>query len=178
MQYELKRSKRARLLRITVHRGGVVVVTAPYRTPEFFVRQFVARKARWIAKTVARQQKRPPSVLPSANPADFKKYKRQTYELIHARLMELNKIYGFSFRSITIRNQKTLWGSCSKAGDLSFNYRLLFLPPQLRDYVIVHELCHLKEHNHSARFWSLVSQAITDPKRIRKQFRTQGFTLS
>jgi len=176
--YELKRSRRARGLRITVHAGGRVVVTAPLRTPQFFIDRFLTKKADWITKTVARQSKRKPSALPPASSVEFKKYKTQAYTFVTERIEQLNKHYGFRFGEIKIRNQKNLWGSCSKAGDLNFNYRIIFLPPQLRDYIIVHELCHLKEMNHSQKFWALVHSAIPDPKKVRQEFKRDGFTLS
>ncbi len=72
----------------------------------------------------------------------------------------MNVHYGFEYKKVAIRDQKRRWGSCSKSGNLNFNYRILFLPPHLADYIIVHELCHLKEFNHGKNFWTLVGQAV------------------
>ena len=83
-----------------------------------------------------------------------------------------NEIYQFSYNKIYIKNQKTRWGSCSGKKNLSFNYRILFLPKKLQDYIIVHELCHLKELNHSKRFWSLVARVFPDYQNIRNELRT------
>lgn len=90
---------------------------------------------------------------------------------IHARLVYWSDVYGIAYGTVAIRKQKTRWGSCSRSGNLNFNYRLAFLPPQLRDYVIVHELCHVAEHNHSPRFWVLVARAFPDYAALRSQLR-------
>jgi len=102
----------------------------------------------------------------------YTKKRRKTAELfVRSRLQELNRHYGFIYRRVVIRNQRTRWGSASLKGNLSFNYKIIFLPPQLADYLIVHELCHLKEMNHSKRFWALVAETVADPKKARRQLR-------
>ncbi len=85
-------------------------------------------------------------------------YVRAAAEIIPARVRELNQPIGFSFSNISVRNQKSRWGSCSRKGNLNFNWRLLLVPPSVMDYLIYHELAHLKELNHSIRFWRLVEQ--------------------
>ncbi len=77
---------------------------------------------------------------------------------------------------IAIRNQKSRWGSCSKKGNLNFNYKLVFLPPEVRDYIIVHEICHIKEFNHSRNFWALVAETIPDWRAMRKKLRALNFS--
>ncbi len=74
-------------------------------------------------------------------------------------------------KKIGVRNQKGRWGSCSRNGSLNFNFRVVYLPPPLVDYIVVHELCHLGELNHSKKFWSLVSQAVPDYRLMRKKLR-------
>ena len=83
-------------------------------------------------------------------------------QLVRQRLEYYNQFYGFQYGRVSIKNQRSRWGSCSKQGNLNFNYRLVNLPSELADYIIVHELCHLKEMNHSARFWRLVVQVMPD----------------
>lgn len=105
------------------------------------------------------------------NKKHYAKNKIYARELIEGRLEYFNKQYGFGYNKIFIRNQKTRWGSCSSRKNLNFNYKLLFLPARLRDYVIVHEICHLKELNHSHKFWYLVERAFPDYKDIKKELR-------
>lgn len=87
-------------------------------------------------------------------------HKELTRALVHARLDHFNQHYQFTFRRVSIKNQRRCWGSCSSLKNLNFNYKLFFLPPHLQDYIIVHELCHLAELNHGQQFWSLVEQQI------------------
>ena len=84
--------------------------------------------------------------------------KAQARRIIAARVEELAACYGFTYRRIFIRNQRTRWGSCSSRANLSFNFRLVLAPPEVLDYVIVHELAHLRVPNHSRRFWQLVAR--------------------
>lgn len=91
--------------------------------------------------------------------------------LVKERIKFFNHHYKFTVNRISIRNQRSRWGSCSKKGNLNFNYRLVLLPPEVADYIIVHELCHLGEFNHSKKFWELVAKTIPDYKQIRKELR-------
>ena len=101
--------------------------------------------------------------LPRAHPRqDYLLHKETARVFVKKKLEEWNQYYGFSYNRITIRDQRSRWGSCSKKGNLNFNYRIIHLPEQLADLVIVHELCHLKEFNHSLSFWNLVARAIPD----------------
>jgi hypothetical protein len=88
--------------------------------------------------------------------------------LVHERLAHFNQHYNFRFNRVSIKNQRTRWGSCSKLGNLNFNYKIALLPPQLVDYLIVHELCHLAEFNHSPRFHALVARAVPNHRELRR----------
>lgn len=101
----------------------------------------------------------------------YLEHKESARRLILARLEVLNQHYGFSYGRVAIRDQRSRWGSCSKKGNLNFNYRLLFLPLPLVDLVIAHELCHLKEFNHSEAFWGLVAETIPDLSFRRHELR-------
>ncbi len=103
---------------------------------------------------------------------EYLKYKEQARTLVKERLEYYNKFYGFVYNKIAIRNQRSRWGSCSKKGNLNFNYKLALLPQKMSDYVIVHELCHLGEFNHSIKFWDLVRKTAPDYKKIRKEIKS------
>jgi predicted metal-dependent hydrolase len=98
--------------------------------------------------------------------------KSAALELAKNRIEHFNTIYHFSFQRINIRNQKTRWGSCSRRGNLSFTYKIAKLPAELADYLIVHELCHLGEFNHSQAFWKLVAQTVPDYQKLRRELKT------
>lgn len=97
-----------------------------------------------------------------------KEYVRQ---LVLTKIEQYNQYYGFMIKCVSIKNQKTRWGSCSSKGNLNFNMQLALLPEYLIDYVVVHEICHLKEFNHSYRFWNLVAEQIPEYALCRKQLK-------
>jgi len=109
---------------------------------------------------------------------NYLKNKQSAFCLTEERLQYFNKFYGYKWNKIVIRNQKTRWGSCSKKGNLNFNYKIALLPPEALDYIVVHELCHLKEFNHSINFWNLVSKTIPNFKEIRRELKNNKYTLS
>jgi len=98
-------------------------------------------------------------------------HKEAARVLVHAKIAQFNALYNFPFKRVAIRNQKSRWGSCSKKGNLNFNYKLALLPERLVDYVIVHELCHLAEFNHGKNFWNLVAQTIPDYAARRRELK-------
>ncbi len=108
---------------------------------------------------------------------DYLKYKDKALKLAQERIRFYNKKYKFNYNKIRIKNQRTRWGSCSQKANLNFNYRIIFLSEQMRDYIIVHELCHLKEFNHSKRFWDLVSSTLPNYKEIRKDLKNNEMKL-
>ena len=104
--------------------------------------------------------------------AQYVTHRHAARALVHERLEHFNCFYKYEYKKVFIRNTRSRWGSCSQKGNLNFNYKLLFLPPLIRDYIIVHELCHLKEFNHSVRFWALVAQSVPEYRQLRKALRT------
>ena len=149
----LQHSARARRIIITVRPGKGVRVAVPRRTSIKAALKFVGAKKPWIKKHLAR----------------IKEYEKQKQEFndvflsidkavarkqIIGRLNQLALQHGFTYNKVSIRNQRTRWGSCSGKGNISLNMKLVALPPELFDYVILHELVHTRIHNHSRKFWS------------------------
>ncbi len=98
-------------------------------------------------------------------------YKEAARALAKNRLAYYNAVYGFTINRVAIKNSKSRWGSCSKKGNLNFNYKIALLPADMADYVIVHELCHLGQFNHSPNFWALVATTIPNYKVIKAKFK-------
>ncbi len=181
IKYTLKLSKRAKRLRLAVYCDGAVVLTAPYSAGQNFISQFIVKNREWILKKL--ESFRPftskahqPWAGKVSNRKLFIKHKTQALALAQNRIEYFNRFYNFSFKKINIRNQKTRWGSCSKKGNLNFNYKISLLSPAHADYIIVHELCHLNEFNHSRNFWNLVSKTVPNHLEIRKQLK-HGYML-
>ena len=172
-----KKSARVRRVSIVIGSSSEVLVRMPVHASEERVRRFVESKKDWIERTLAKFHRREKKFagalkLPKGNRADLQIYKGRAKALVEEKLREFNKFYGFTYKNITIRNTASRWGSCSKEGNLNFSYRIALLPPELVDYLVVHELCHLGELNHSARFWALVEKSIPDYKVRRKALRS------
>jgi len=179
IEYTLKINKRSKSLRISIHPGGRVLVSVPCFVPEFFVNKFIFNKSDWIIEKMEELSKIKPIKLKSKKEQreDYLKYKDDALRIAEERLRYFNKFYNLKWGKITIRNQKTRWGSCSKKGNLNFNYKIALLDKEQSDYIIVHELCHLREFNHSQKFWDLVSIAVPRYKEIRKNLKFNNLKL-
>jgi predicted metal-dependent hydrolase len=175
VSYTLRKSKRARGMRLTVYGDGTIVVTTPVSFQENTVERFIEERSKWLFSKIAFFSKfkgRTVTRMGSSR-RDYLKYKDAAYQLAVARVNYFNnKTYKSVFNRISIKNQKSRWGSCSKKGNLNFNYKIALLPPELADYIIVHELCHLKEFNHSPKFWKLVEMEMSNYRALRNQLKT------
>lgn len=107
-----------------------------------------------------------------------RRYRKAARAVFESRTAYYHKVTGGHYTSITVRDQKSRWGSCSSRGTLSFNYRLIFAPPIILDYVVVHELCHLTHMNHSKDFWSMVASVMPAYKEHRLWLREHGGELT
>ena len=111
---------------------------------------------------------------PALTEAEIKQLANKALEYIPARVAYFAPIVGVDYGRITIRNQRTRWGSCSSKGNLNFNCLLMLTPPEVIDYVVVHELCHRREMNHSTRFWNEVEKVLPDYKVAKKWLKENG----
>ncbi|PIR57832.1 MAG: hypothetical protein COU71_02065 [Parcubacteria group bacterium CG10_big_fil_rev_8_21_14_0_10_38_31] len=173
ISYTLKKSKRAKRLRLTVSCDGQVVVTIPMVVEQSVVDKFISDKRQWVWGKLQLFKNMEKKATRTFSRKDYLKNKDKTFILASERVEFYNKTYNFSFSSIRIKNQKTRWGSCSSKQNLNLNYKIIFLPAKLRDYIIVHELCHLREFNHSKSFWTLVEKTFPDYLEIKRELRKQ-----
>ena len=177
VRYIIKKSMRARKLRLAVKPNGEIVLTIPRLIPEFFAEKFIREKSDWLIEKIDFFSRTKDSIFFKIDKEDYLKNKENALSLVKERLKYFNNFYGFSYNNICVKNQKTRWGSCSAKGNLNFNYKILFLSEELRDYIIVHELCHLKELNHSKNFWNLVAQTIPNFKEIKHKLKNIGLDI-
>lgn len=178
LTYTVRKSLSARRMRLAVHSDGTVVVTMPYRFTTRLADKFVQEKSDWIIQKIEyfKNNKRP--VSRNYTRKDYLKYKESARKFAVERIEHFNETYNFKYKRISIRNQKTRWGSCSVKGNLNFNYKIIHLPMNIADYIIVHELCHLKEMNHSKKFWALVEVIFPEHKAIRRELKKLSIELN
>ena len=176
--YEIVRSK-CKTYGIHVAPGGKVTVRIPLRGSEKFAISLAESKKNWIASCVLKLQNVP--VQREKTPSEKRLeaiYRKAAREYFPKRVSHYARMLGVTYGKISIRDQKTRWGSCSSEGNLSFNWRLILAPPDVLDYVVIHELCHRKEMNHSKEFWALVESLMPEYKERRKWLRENGNNLT
>lgn len=143
------------------------MITAPERLSLAAIERFLATHTEWIERAARRMRHLKP--LPAYGRREYLAHRESARTLIHERLQYWNQFYGFNYNRIAIKNTQSLWGSCSRKGNLNFSYALVHLPSRIADYVIVHELCHLHEHNHGPRFWALVAKTLPDYRTLKRE---------
>jgi len=158
---ELRKHHFSKQLRLSVRRGKVLV-TLPKRYPYRVAEQFARSKKTWIAGQLA-------SSRPLAEPTTSQR--QQAANLTKALVEDWADTMNFNYSRISIRNQSTRWGSCSTSGTLSFNWRILLLPKHLQDYLVIHELAHVSQPNHSKKFWQIVARFDANYTSHRRQLR-------
>lgn len=151
---EIRRLRRARRWSLTVPWGEPARLTVPAQMPEREIAAVLLAHRDWIARERSRQL---PRLGLDSHGVSEAEARRAARELVTMVLDDEAPALGVSYRQVQIRGQRTRWGSCSASGTLSFNWRLVLAPFDVLDYIVVHELCHLREPNHSARFWKLVA---------------------
>ncbi|MFP4539307.1 MAG: M48 family metallopeptidase [Candidatus Paceibacterota bacterium] len=166
-----RRHRRSKYLRITISPNGDVLVTRPMYVTEERAISFLNEKMDWVRKKLSQRTKNTDPDIEVRNPEHYLEHKEKARKLVEKKVSYWNEFYGFNFNRISIRNQKSRWGSCSSKKNLNFNYKIVFLKEELQDYLIVHELCHLKHLNHSKDFWSLVAEAIPRYEDSKKELK-------
>ncbi len=177
ISYTHKKSRRARSVRLAVYHDGSVVVTGPFSVGTSIIEKFISDKKQWISDKLSYFKSADYKPVRKFSKKDYLANKEKARALVHERIRFYNQTFGFAFNRICIKNHKSRWGSCSQKGNLNFNYKIVFLSPEMQDYIIVHELCHLKEFNHSKNFWTLIKIAIPNYAKIRKELRNHQFFL-
>jgi predicted metal-dependent hydrolase len=170
-EYYFVRHRRARRYLLRVDPDGRVRVTIPRGGSRREADAFALRHRAWVEAQLSRA--RPPAVAAEAQRA----WRARARAVLPARLFELADRYGLAVTAVSIRSQKTRWGSCGRNGHISLNWRLMLMPDWVRDYVLVHELMHLRRLDHSPKFWRLVEAACPDYRLARQWLRANGPAL-
>ncbi len=171
INFKLKQNRRTKNVRLTVYCDGTVVVSTPVGITFDKIIGFLTKKSEWVLQKLEFFKTHPVVIGPKTTRRDYLRLKQQALNLANLKVEEFNRFYGFEYNQINIKNQKTRWGSCSKKGNLNFNYKIINLPDHLLNYLVVHELCHLKEMNHKKCFWDLVAKTAPDYKILRKNLQ-------
>ncbi|MBQ6999727.1 MAG: M48 family metallopeptidase [Oscillospiraceae bacterium] len=174
ISYQIIRSTR-KTLSLQITPVGEVIVRCPKRYPVREIEKFVESKRAWLEKHLAKIEAR--ETQPVLTEAELRQMAEQAAKLLPERVRYFAPLVGVSYGRITIRSQHTRWGSCSAKGNLNFNCLLLLCPEAVQDYVVVHELCHRKELNHSPAFWAEVERICPDYKTHRKWLKENGSSL-
>lgn len=156
-----RKSVRSRNMSIRVHPVKGVSVTVPYIVPYAAAMAFFRLRREWVIETLARQKEKMKNVyVPSSE--EVEAMRRQAKVELPARLEELASRYGFNYNRVTIKNNASNWGSCSAKGNINLNLKIMRLPKALQDYVLLHELCHLRHHDHGQAFHLLLEHLLTN----------------
>lgn len=173
MEYKIIRSNR-KTISIQVSENGVIV-RAPYYMSDDAIRRYVEKHSDWLSEHIRKMKDEPP--VEKLSPDEIRHLADQAMRVIPERVKYYAPLVGVTYGRITIRNQKTRWGSCSAKGNLNFNCLLMLAPPQVLDSVVVHELCHRKEMNHSKAFYEEVRRVYPEYDRWNRWLKENGNAL-
>ena len=178
MDYKIIRSNR-KSLGLEIKPDGQVIVRAPVRLSEREIQRFVKQHEDWIRKhlEIVKQKQENRPEIEKLTMQEIRELADQALKVIPERVAYYAQKVGVSYGKITIRNQKSRWGSCSSKGNLNFNCLLMLTPPEVIDSVVVHELCHRKEMNHSDRFYAEVLRVFPDYWKWNKWLKENGGEL-
>ena len=175
MQFQIIQSSR-KTISIQITKDAQIIVRAPRSMSKAEIQSFVESKSEWIEKHRKEVEQRlaTRNTQEAISSEQVKELAEQAVEYIPTRVAYYAEIIGVTYGRITIRNQRTRWGSCSGKGNLNFNCLLMLMPKEIIDYVIVHELCHRKEMNHSIAFWKEVEKVLPDYRECRMWLKDNG----
>ena len=172
VEFDFRRRKGNRNIRLSINSSGEIALSAPWWVSSRRAEKMLFEKSDWVLEKLENFKKRQSdSLFRPIKKEEYQKIKKAAEKLAREKLEKFNAFYGFHYGKVSIRNQKSRWGSCSEKGNLNFNCRIVYIPDHWIDYLVVHELCHLKEFNHSKNFWNLVAKTIPDWKEIKKAMR-------
>ena len=174
MEYELIRSER-KTLALRVEPDGHIQIRAPRRTPLATIERFLREHLDYVEKR-RRQIAAAPRVAPMSQ-EELAALKKRARPVFLARVAYFAPLVGVRWERVAVRSQRSKWGSCSAKGNLNFNCLLLLAPPEVLDYVVVHELCHRRHMDHSRAFWAEVARVLPDYAARRKWLRQNGQSL-
>ncbi len=170
---------RRKTLSLSVMEDGEIIARAPLRMSDGAVAAFVKEKEAWLQKTIRNvaAAKNEAATVGFLTDGDIAELRAIANVVLPARVALYAEKMGVSYGNVTIRLQKTRWGSCSTKGNLNFNALLMLAPPEVRDSVVVHELCHLKEMNHSRRFYAEIYRVMPDYDERHRWLKEHGAVL-
>ena len=177
MKIDIIRSSR-KTISMTVRNDLSVEVRAPRRMSDREIREFIEEHRGWLEKHLETAEKKEQEARESGplTEEEIRELTEQARADFPERVRRHAEAMGVTYGKITIRHQKTRWGSCSAEGNLNFNCLLMLMPEEIRDYVVIHELAHRKEMNHSPAFWKIVEAQMPDYQEKRRWLKEEGGT--
>lgn len=180
--YILKENGRSAAIKMQMKNKNTIEIGLPKKSifnslslKLFSAESFIIKNKTWIFK-ISKNLEKQENKIPLSD-KEWKDRKSEFLKIAKERVDFFNSSYGFKYKNIFIKDTKSRWGSCSSIGNLNFNYRIFMLDSKQRDYIIVHELCHLKEMNHGKNFWNLVEKKSPEYKKVRKSLKEYNFAI-
>ena len=170
--YQTKKSRRVKRVGLRLNMDKSLTITYPYRLDPGNVELLIKKKLAWILRQM---KKLDGLTILDQGKKEFLENKSAHLTTIKERIDHFSAHYGFRVGKVSIKNVRSYWGLCSRQGNINFNFKALFLPVNVLDYLIVHELCHLKQHNHSKKYWQEVERVLPDYKLLRKELRKYSY---
>lgn len=172
---KITKSKR-KTISLQIKSDGSMELKVPLQTTNAQIQEFLNQKSDWINKHLqaVKDRQQQMSQIKSLTMEEIRDLANQALEVIPKRVAYFAEIVGVTYGKITIRNQKSKWGSCSSKGNLNFNCLLMLMPTEVQDYIVVHELCHRKEMNHSPQFWAEVRKVLPDYENQKLWLKEHG----